>query len=112
LQLDESEIANVEKIILVEAQFMSAFATLLQKEIGDVNEAENQIPAFVFGPTLLFEFGDSDENALKEFFANFFPERVLFLVLNTTMSWWNSNGSTRLLRCMIQLDLSRKEMEV
>jgi Ulp1 family protease len=31
---------------------------------------------------LLFEFGDSDENALKELFANFFPERVLFLVLN------------------------------
>ncbi len=27
LQLDESEIANVEKIIWVEAQFMSAYAT-------------------------------------------------------------------------------------
>ncbi len=58
----------------------------MQKEIGDVIKAENRIPAFIFGPTLLFEFGDSDENALKLLFEDIFPERVLFLVLNNAQN--------------------------
>jgi hypothetical protein len=82
LQLDESEIKNVEKVIWIEAPFMSAFATLLQKEVGDVNRADHRIPAFVFGPTLLLHFGNADEVALKALFEDFFPERVLFFVLN------------------------------
>jgi hypothetical protein len=82
LQLDESEIKSVEKEIMVEVSFMSTFATLLQKEVGGANLDEGRIPAFVFGPTLLFEFSVSDENALKMLFQDFFPERVLFLVLN------------------------------
>ena len=61
LQLDESEIKSLEKQIWVEAPFLSSFATLLQKEIGDADLEAGRIPAFVFGPTLLFEFSGSDE---------------------------------------------------
>jgi hypothetical protein len=82
LQLDESEIKSLEKKIWVEAPFLSCFATLLQKELGDVDMDAGRIPAFVFGPTLLFEFSDSDEKALKALFQEFFAARVLFLVLN------------------------------
>jgi hypothetical protein len=82
LQLDESEIKSLEKKIWVEAPFLSTFATLLQKEIGDADLRAKRIPAFVFGPTLLFNFSGSDENALKALFQLFFAARVLFLVLN------------------------------
>jgi len=98
LQLDESEIKSVEKEVMVEVSFMSSFATLLQKEVGGANLDEGRIPAFVFGPTLLFEFSVSDENALKMLFQDFFPERVLFLVLNNAnnhyvvveLNWFDS----------------------
>jgi hypothetical protein len=82
LQFDESEIESLEKDILVEAPFMSSFATLLQKEVGGANLDGTQIPVFVFGPTLLLHFGAPDEEALKMLFHEFFPGRVLFLVMN------------------------------
>jgi hypothetical protein len=64
------------------SSLFSSFATLLQKEIGDADLEAGRIPAFVFGPTLLFEFSGSDEKALKALFQEFFAARVLFLVLN------------------------------
>jgi hypothetical protein len=81
MQLDESEIKNLEKKIMVEAPFMSCFATLLQKEVGGVNMEEEQIPAVVFGPTLMLKFSDRDEDALKMLLHDFSPRRVLLLML-------------------------------
>jgi hypothetical protein len=98
MQLDESEIKNLEKKIMVEVPFMSCFATLLQKEVGGVNMEEEQIPAVVFGPTLFLKFSDRDEDALKMLFHDFSPRRVLLLMLTKTenhyvvveLNWFDS----------------------
>jgi hypothetical protein len=82
LLVDESEIKSLEKKICVETPFLSTFATLVQKEIGEVDLHLGRIPAFVSGPTLLFNFARSNEMALKALFEEFFAARVLFLVLN------------------------------
>lgn len=66
---------------MVEAPFVSCFATLLQKEVGGVNVDEGQIPVMVFGPTLFLKFSNRDEAALKMLFHDFFPHRVLLLML-------------------------------
>jgi hypothetical protein len=81
MKLDESEIKKLEKKIMVEAPFVDCFAALLQKEIGGANLDVGMIAVVVFGPTLLLQFSNRDEDALKMLFQEFFPGRVLLLVM-------------------------------
>lgn len=82
MQVDEDELKNVTSSKVVEAAQVSMFVSLLQHQVCVPKEEMNCFPVFFFGPVLFNSFREREAQAVKDLFKDFFPAKVLCIVMN------------------------------